>query len=126
MLRRALPAASRCLRGAASGAAPPACSRAFRNAVEFDAFSRARSVMPLGAHQPTVAVDAWVAPNATVVGNVAVDDRASVWYGAVLRGDLAHIKLGAYSSVGDRAVIGTARRVLVPRLRVMSPRGAQP
>lgn len=98
MLRQA---ASRALRGRGL--------RGFRNAVELDGFNRSRSVMPLANHVPDVAGDAWVAPNATVVGSVAVDDRASVWFGAVLRGDLAHIRVGAYSSVGDRAVISTSR-----------------
>lgn len=42
--------------------------------------------MPLGAAAPTVAKDAWVASSATLVGEVDVSDRASVWYGAVVRG----------------------------------------
>ena len=72
-------------------------------------WSRARNVLPVGGFEPTVAVDAWVAPNATVVGRVLVSNRASVWFGAVVRGDLASATGGAYSSVGDRAVVATAR-----------------
>ena len=72
-------------------------------------WSRARNVLPVGGHAPVVAVDAWVAPNATVVGKVLVSNRASVWYGAVVRGDLAGVTVGAYSSVGDRTVISAAR-----------------
>ena len=87
-------------------------SRSYRNPVELDPFNKARSVMPLGLDVPTVAVDAWVAPCATVVGSVGIADRASVWYGAVVRGDLASVSVGAFSSVGDRAVVSTARCVV--------------
>ena len=48
--------------------------------------SRHRAVMNLYEHHPDVSVDAFVAPNASVVGNVFIGMRASVWYGAVLRG----------------------------------------
>jgi hypothetical protein len=90
-------------------AASVAGVRLLRNAVELDGWNTARSLLPLGDTHPVVAIDAWVAPNATVVGDVHVQDRASVWYGAVLRGDLAPVRLGAFSSVGDRAVLSTAR-----------------
>lgn len=43
--------------------------------------------MPLAASAPTVAKDAWVAPSATLIGEVDVSDGASVWYGAVIRGE---------------------------------------
>jgi hypothetical protein len=117
MLRRALPVAARALRGAAQPAGVPrelaasAAASAPRNRVEDDAYSRARRVMPLGRHWPIVASDAWVAPNATVVGAVKLDDYSSVWYGAVLRGDLAQVRIGAWSNVQERAVVGTARCV---------------
>lgn len=51
------------------------------------AVSRHRAVMNLYEHHPDVSVDAFVAPNASVVGNVFIGMRASVWYGAVLRGE---------------------------------------
>ena len=76
---------------------------------EAELWSRARNVLPVAGVSPAVAVDAWVAPNATVVGSVIVSDQASVWFGAVVRGDLATVKVGAFSSVGDRAVVSTAR-----------------
>jgi hypothetical protein len=132
MLRRALPGAARALRGAAAGAAPGAALPAAalgaasaarslahasapcaapRNAVETEPYNRSRSVMPLGSNWPAIAPNAWVAPNATVVGRVALDDQTSVWYGAVVRGDLAPIHVGAFSNVQDRVVLGTARCV---------------
>ena len=60
---------------------------------------------------PVVAPDAFVAPNASVVGRVALGSKSSVWYGAVIRGDLNTVTIGQYSSVQDRAVIHTAASV---------------
>lgn len=54
---------------------------------------------------PDVADDAFVAPTAVVVGRVRVGDRASVWYGSVLRGDDDDIVLGADCNVQDRCVL---------------------
>ena len=54
---------------------------------------------------PTVAPDAWTAPTAVVVGAVDVGPQASVWFGAVLRGDGDRIVVGARSNVQDNAVL---------------------
>lgn len=43
--------------------------------------------MPLAASAPTVAKGAWVAPSASLIGDVDVSDGASVWYGTVIRGE---------------------------------------
>lgn len=48
-----------------------------------------------------------MAPNASVIGDVLLYDRTSVWYGAVLRGDKSKIKIGHNTNVQDRAVIST-------------------
>ncbi len=48
---------------------------------------------------------AFVAPNATVMGRVTLGDQASIWYGAVVRGDVERIEIGAYSNVQDGAII---------------------
>jgi len=58
-----------------------------------------------------VATDAFVAPNASVVGRVALGAKSSVWYGAVVRGDLNTVTIGKYSAIQDRAVIHTAASV---------------
>jgi len=52
---------------------------------------------------------AFVAPNASVIGDVALGPNASVWYGATLRGDVHKIEIGENSSVGDRAVVHVAK-----------------
>lgn len=58
-------------------------------------------------YYPQVAPTAFVAPNATLVGNVTVGDGASIWYGAVLRADHGDsaIVIGARSNVQDNCVI---------------------
>lgn len=59
---------------------------------------------PLGPDTPDVADDAFVAPGATVVGRVHIGARSSVWYGAVLRGDSAHITVGQDTNIQDGCV----------------------
>ena len=52
-----------------------------------------------------MALDAFVAPNATLVGDVLMLTQSSVWYGAVLRGDRNKITVGAFSNIQDKVVI---------------------
>lgn len=54
---------------------------------------------------PDVAPDAWVAPTAVLAGRVRIAAAASVFYGAVLRGDSEQIEIGAGSNVQDGAVL---------------------
>ena len=51
--------------------------------------------------------DSWVAPSADVIGRVRLDSGASVWFGAVLRGDNELIHIGENSNVQDGAVLHT-------------------
>ncbi|KAF3795481.1 Gamma carbonic anhydrase-like 1 [Nymphaea thermarum] len=67
-----------------------------------------RMVIPLGQWIPKVAVDAYVAPNVVLAGQVAVQDGASVWSGSVLRGDLNKITVGFCSNVQERCVLHAA------------------
>jgi carbonic anhydrase/acetyltransferase-like protein (isoleucine patch superfamily) len=48
---------------------------------------------------------AFVAPTATVLGRVTLHNQANIWYGAVVRGDVERIEIGAYSTVQDGAII---------------------
>jgi carbonic anhydrase/acetyltransferase-like protein (isoleucine patch superfamily) len=54
---------------------------------------------------PTVHSSAWIVPGATVIGDVTIEEESSVWYGAVLRGDINRIILGPRSNVQDNAVV---------------------
>lgn len=55
--------------------------------------------------EPRVAESAWVAPSATVRGDVTLGENASVWYQCVLRGDIAPIRVGEDSNVQDLTVV---------------------
>lgn len=55
--------------------------------------------------RPSVHPDAFVAPTAVLIGDVRLAAGASVWFGAVLRGDQSHIEIGEGSNVQDNAVI---------------------
>ena len=59
---------------------------------------------------PTVSpLTAFVAPSASVIGDVSLGQNSSVWYGATVRGDVHKIVIGENTSVGDRAVIHVAK-----------------
>jgi carbonic anhydrase/acetyltransferase-like protein (isoleucine patch superfamily) len=62
-------------------------------------------VWALGMRRPVVAPDAWVAPGAAVIGDVELGAGASVWFGAVLRGDVEKLVIGAGTNIQDNAVL---------------------
>lgn len=64
--------------------------------------------MPIYSHKgvrPKIHPDVWIAPNATVIGDVEIGEGSSVWFGAVLRGDVFPIRIGARSNVQDNTVV---------------------
>ncbi len=65
-------------------------------------------LLELDGVAPTIGADVFLAPTAVLAGDVRVADRASVWFGAVLRGDSAWIEIGADTSVQDNSVIHCA------------------
>lgn len=54
---------------------------------------------------PKLPREYWIAPGAHVMGNVILEEEASIWFGAVLRGDNAPITIGARSNVQDGSVL---------------------
>lgn len=54
---------------------------------------------------PKISEKAFVAPNATVIGDVVIEEGASIWFGAVLRGDIDKIRIGKNTSIQDNTVI---------------------
>jgi carbonic anhydrase/acetyltransferase-like protein (isoleucine patch superfamily) len=64
-------------------------------------------VLPYGGVSPSIHPDAWLAPNASVIGNATIGSRASVFYGAVVRADMDRIVLGAGSNLQDNVVVHT-------------------
>jgi len=65
------------------------------------------AIYQLGDDVPRIAATAWVADSARVIGRVVLGEGASVWYGAVLRGDNDLVTVGERSSVQDGCVLHT-------------------
>jgi carbonic anhydrase/acetyltransferase-like protein (isoleucine patch superfamily) len=62
-------------------------------------------IVPFKGKTPKIGKGAFIAPTAALIGDVEIGDGASVWFGAVLRGDEAAIRIGAHTSVQDNVVI---------------------
>ncbi|MEY4863617.1 MAG: hypothetical protein RLZ51_1712, partial [Pseudomonadota bacterium] len=65
------------------------------------------AIYRIAEHSPVLAASAWVAPGAHVMGRVELAEGASVWFGAVLRGDNEPIRIGVGSNVQENAVLHT-------------------
>jgi carbonic anhydrase/acetyltransferase-like protein (isoleucine patch superfamily) len=65
----------------------------------------------LGGKRPKVHPDAYIAPTAVLIGDVEVAAGASVWFGAVLRGDEAVIRVGEGANIQDNAVVHCAENL---------------
>ncbi|MQW93183.1 gamma carbonic anhydrase family protein [Acinetobacter wanghuae] len=65
---------------------------------------RYQGYSPTALHQPW---DGWIAPNATVLGQVEMGKQVSIWFGAVVRGDNSKIRIGHFSNVQENAVLHT-------------------
>lgn len=61
----------------------------------------------LGARQPDIASSAFVAPDAVIIGDVRLDADSSIWFGAVLRGDIERITVGRGSNIQDSSILHT-------------------
>ena len=62
-------------------------------------------VLPVRGIQPQFGENCFLAPNATVVGEVVMGDQCSVWFNAVVRGDVHSITIGDCTNIQDGAVI---------------------
>lgn len=62
-------------------------------------------IYALDGLSPTLGRDVYVAPGATVVGDVHLGDEVSIWFGAVLRGDVERLTVGRGSNVQDNSVL---------------------
>ena len=63
------------------------------------------AIYQLGDHVPRMAAGAWVAESADVIGHVQLDEGASIWFGAVLRGDNEPLIVGRGSNIQDGSVL---------------------
>ncbi len=69
----------------------------------------AAQILPYRGRRPKLAESAWVAPGASVIGDVVLGEETSVWYGCVLRGDVHRIRIGARTNVQDLSVLHVTR-----------------
>jgi carbonic anhydrase/acetyltransferase-like protein (isoleucine patch superfamily) len=62
------------------------------------------------SHSPRIGDRVFVAENATLIGDVTLGDDCSIWYGAVLRGDVHSIRIGARTNIQDNCVLHVTNR----------------
>lgn len=62
-------------------------------------------IRELNGHMPKYGKDCFFAENAVVVGDVVMGDQCSIWYNAVLRGDVHYIRLGNKVNIQDGAIV---------------------
>jgi carbonic anhydrase/acetyltransferase-like protein (isoleucine patch superfamily) len=62
-------------------------------------------ILPVKGISPEIPADVFVAPNATIVGDVVMGSSCSVWFNAVVRGDVNGIRIGEKVNIQDNAVI---------------------
>ena len=79
-------------------------SNAFREAI-----SKHRTIMGIYEKVPALPRAGFIAPSASVIGDVTIGEKSSVWYGAVLRGDVNSIRIGAQTNIQDNTVIHVAK-----------------
>ena len=109
MIRKVLSETGKCLRETGQ-ALDRLGSRAMGDHISFrETWSRHRKLMNLYNKRPVVAVDTFVAPNASVIGDVNIGDKSSVWYGAVIRGDVNKIQIGSLTNIQDRVVVHASK-----------------
>jgi gamma-carbonic anhydrase len=63
--------------------------------------------IPYKDRSPSIAAGVFIAPTAVVIGDVEIAEGANIWYGTVLRGDLAPIRIGANTNIQDNCTIHT-------------------
>jgi carbonic anhydrase/acetyltransferase-like protein (isoleucine patch superfamily) len=70
------------------------------------------TILPYAGITPRIHPSAFIAPTAVVIGNVTVEEEASVWFGAVIRGDEPEfeIRVGARTSIQDNVVLHVSRQ----------------
>ncbi len=67
-------------------------------------------ILPWKGIRPTIAPDAFIAPNATIIGDVHIGSKASIWFNVVLRADVNHIRVGDRTNIQDGTIVHVATR----------------
>lgn len=64
-------------------------------------------IIPVRGYEPQIGKDCFLAPNATLVGDTVIGDGCSIWFNAVLRGDVNSIRVGNRVNIQDGSVLHT-------------------
>jgi carbonic anhydrase/acetyltransferase-like protein (isoleucine patch superfamily) len=64
-------------------------------------------ILSYNGKHPRIGKGVFIAPTAVVIGDVEIGDRASIWYGAVLRGDMEPIRIGTKTNIQDNCTVHT-------------------
>ncbi len=64
-------------------------------------------IYDLEKNVPEISADSWIAPNAIIIGKVKLEKNSSIWFNAVLRGDIEKIIIGENSNIQDGSVLHT-------------------
>lgn len=67
-------------------------------------------ILPWRGVSPTIASDAFIAPNAVIIGDVVIGAGASIWFNCVLRGDVNYIRVGARTNIQDGTVVHVSHK----------------
>lgn len=62
-------------------------------------------ILPFKGTSPTIADDCFIAPNATIIGDVVIGAGTSVWFGCVIRGDVHEIRIGERTNIQDGTIV---------------------
>src|SRR4051794_8077585 len=62
-------------------------------------------LQPFKTSQPRLGARVFVAPTATIIGDVVIGDDSSIWFGTVLRGDVHNIRIGARTNIQDNCTL---------------------
>ena len=68
-------------------------------------------IKELKSIKPNIHKDSFIAENATVIGDVNIGEGTSIWYNAVLRGDIENITIGKYSNIQDNCTVHTETNI---------------
>lgn len=66
-------------------------------------------IIPYRGLLPKIASTAYIAPTASIIGDVVVDDESSIWFGCVVRGDVNEVRIGKRSNLQDGSVVHVSK-----------------
>jgi gamma-carbonic anhydrase len=67
-------------------------------------------ILPYNGIMPSIHPDAWIAPNAVVIGDVHIGAFSNIWFGCVVRGDVNTIRIGERTNIQDGTIVHVTRK----------------